>query len=423
VPGVTTSLSAPSASGSETVDLTVSATASIPGATFQVVVTGRSGNLTQALYVTLGPPGFFLLASRVVYLDQATQKSIAVGVNPLNGFQDTVDVVVRGNLASGVTTELNASQLSPSDPPLQLTLAATAQGTTGIYDLALSGHTDGGLTDLSPLFLALSAATGDGGQGVPVDLSAAYNMLEIASDGLAFGQLDGGPTNNGYAYSANLLGPARILSGVQFVFGPADQLDVVSGTGQSLPLPTATFTTLWLAATGIYGRQEAQEFSVGYTDGTSDTFTQDLSDWDFPQDYRGEVEAVLMPYRNLGDGTRDSSNIQNIYAYSFPLDPTKVVESLTLPTNPNVIVQAVTLTGREETLDAGTNPPSDGGLTDSDAGVKPPPDAGTEGNDAGVETAPAKGCGCSQGAGDPALLGLGLIGLAYLRRRRGKRSA
>ncbi len=404
VPGMTTRLSAPTMSGSDSVNLTVTAAASTPESTFQVVVTGTSGNLSHAVFVTLGPRGFFLRAPRLVFVDQAAQTSLAIGVNPVNGFEDAVDVVVRGNLASGVTAGLSASQASPSDPPLQLTIAATALGTTGLYPLGLSGEADGGLTDFSPLLLAVSAAIGGGGPGIPIDLSATYNTLNIATDGVVFSQ-DGGLPSSGYAYSANLLAPARLLSGVQFVFGPPDQLDAVSCAAQSVPLPPAAFTTLWLFAAGIYGAQPAQEFSVGYADGTSDTFIQDLSDWDFPQDYRGEVEAVAMPYRNVGDGTRDSHLIQNLYAYSFPLDPSKVVKNLTLPQNSNVIVHAVTLMGLV-TIDAGTVPVSD-------AGRDLP-------NDAGVEIPSPRGCGCTEGAGDPTVLSLGMIWLARLRRRRSR---
>jgi hypothetical protein len=422
VAGVTATLSTPSLTATGSVNLTVSTTSATPDATFQVVVTGTSGNLSQAAYVTVGPQGFFLVAPRRVFIDQSSSTSISVGMNPVNGFQGQVALALRDNLASGVSGTLSAPQAGPSDWSVQLALVATADATTGLSSVFLTGDA-GSATDVAPLLVAVSAATGMGGQGLPVDLTAAYNTLDIATDGKAFSE-DGGPSNDGYAYSAKLLAPARILSGVQFVFGPPDQLDAVTGTGQSLPLPLGSFTALWLMATGVNGAQLSQTLSVGYTDGTRAVFTQDFSDWYFPrQSDGGEIEAVAMAYRTLSNGTLESNGIPNLYAYRFPLDDTRTVESLALPQNSNLIVHAVTLTGPGAMKDAGVNSSVDGGpATPSDGGNAASPDAGPEATpptgDGGVESAPPKGCGCAGGAGDPSGMGLAVILIARMRWRR-----
>jgi hypothetical protein len=417
VVGVTATLSAPSLTGTGSVNLTVSTTSAIPNATFQVVVTGTSGNLSQAAFVTIGPPGFFFVGPRRVFIDQSSSASLSVGMNPVNGFQGQVALALRGNLPSGVSATLSASQAGPSDWPVQLALAATAEATTGFASAFLTGDA-GSATDVLPLLVAVSAAKGTGGQGLPVDLTATYNTLDIATDGNPFSADDGGLPNDGYAYSANLLAPARNLSGVQFVFGPPDELDAVTGAGQSLPLPQGSFTALWLMATGVNGPQNSQILSVGYTDGTRAVFTQDFSDWYYPQQGdRGEIDAVAMPYRTVSDGTLDSSGIPNLYAYRFPLDGTRTVQTLDLPQNPNLIVHAVTLTGAM--MDAGTNSSMDGGPAASDAGNAATPDAGPEPtSDGGVESVPPKGCGCADGQGDPSAMGLAVILLASARWRR-----
>ena len=41
-------------------------------------------------------------------------------------------------------------------------------------------------------------------------------------------------------------------------------------------------------ATGVNGNQANQTFTVNYSDGTSTSFTQSLSDWFTPQNYAGE---------------------------------------------------------------------------------------------------------------------------------------
>jgi hypothetical protein len=97
-----------------------------------------------------------------------------------------------------------------------------------------------------------------------------------------------------------------------------------------------------LLATGIEGNQTSQTFSVKYADGTTTKFVRSLSDWYTPQQYPGESEGVAMAYRNFDNGTKDQRTF-NLYEYRFALNPNKVVESITLPSNSDVVVLAATL--------------------------------------------------------------------------------
>jgi hypothetical protein len=97
-----------------------------------------------------------------------------------------------------------------------------------------------------------------------------------------------------------------------------------------------------LLGTGVQGNQASQTITVNYTDGTSAKFVQSFSDWFTPQKFAHEYEAVAMPYRNFENGTKDQ-RIFNLYAYLLPLNKTKVVQSITLPTNPDVMVFGATL--------------------------------------------------------------------------------
>ena len=74
-----------------------------------------------------------------------------------------------------------------------------------------------------------------------------------------------------------------------------------------------------LLATGVNGSQVAQKFKVTYTDGTSSTFTQNLSDWFTPQTFLGEPKAMTMPYRDNGPGERDNRTFY-LYEYKFILN-------------------------------------------------------------------------------------------------------
>jgi Pro-kumamolisin, activation domain len=342
--GVTASLSPTSISGADASTLTVSLNGPGPGGTFVVAITGQSagGVNTQPAYVTLDLPSFGLSASpSALYLNQSSSATSTLTVTPQNGFDGKVSFSSVQGLPSGVTASIN-----PAETESTSTLRLTARSTTPTgpsVPLTFNATSGDIVQSASSLTLAVSAATGTGGIGRPVNLSSAYDAYAIYTDGttITTSGLDG----LGDAYSANLLTPHRILNDVQFDFGPANKLDAVSGAGQTIALPQGQFATLQLLATGYNGDQSAQPVTVTYTDGTTSTFTQSFSDWFVPQYNNNESFAVVMPYRNLADGTKDNRPF-NLYAYVFPLDSRKTVRNLTLPNDPNVVVLAATLTGQ-----------------------------------------------------------------------------
>jgi beta-glucanase (GH16 family) len=172
-----------------------------------------------------------------------------------------------------------------------------------------------------------------------VDLSSAFNQAGIVADGTApSGGLDG----NGDAYSANLLGATVTANGTDFNLGAAGGNNVVQSAGQTIALPQEQFSALSFLATGVNGPQPAQTFTVNYADGTSDTFTQDLSDWLAPQGYAGESVVAALPYFDQADGSANWT-ANYLYQYSFQLSPGKTVSSITLPNNGNVLVLALDL--------------------------------------------------------------------------------
>jgi hypothetical protein len=348
--GVTASFNPISITGSGTSILTVSTTSATPAGTLMLAVTGTgSGGIqTQPAFVTLALPDFSLSVSpSTIYLNQSSTTSPTVTVNSQNGFNGTVNLSV-SSLPSGVTGSFSPSS-TESTSTLTLTASSTA-ATVGSDYLTVSGISG----NISPLnapysILSVSAATGTGGSGTPVGLSSAYNLNGIYTDGTMFSG-SGGMDGLGSAYSSNLLTGNRVLDGVQFNFGPANQLDAAYGTGQPITLPAGQFTTLQLLATGIDGPILSQNITVTYTDSTTSTFTQSFSDWcscssstPGPGQQPGESFAVVMPYRDLSTGAKDERQF-NLYGHTFVLNSAKTVQSLTLPNNRNVIVLAATLT-------------------------------------------------------------------------------
>lgn len=225
-----------------------------------------------------------------------------VYVNEQGAATATVTVVPSSGFTGSVTLSLPAHRvesphyLPPSVTTSTSTLIFTADinAAPGLAPLTITG-TSGTITKNASLSLAVSAATRTGGTGVPVDLSAAYNVYGIYPDGTTFttGGLDGG----GNSYSANLLTAGRQAFGIQFNFGPSNAPDAVSGTGVPILLPVGQFGHLRIFATGVNGVQGSQVITVTYTDSTTTKLTQSFSDWYTPHRLTDQLEEVVMPYR------------------------------------------------------------------------------------------------------------------------------
>jgi ABC-type transport system involved in multi-copper enzyme maturation permease subunit len=193
------------------------------------------------------------------------------------------------------------------------------------------------------------AVTGTGGAGTPVDLSSAFNLDGIFTDGTAV--TSDGLDGVGFAYSSSQLAANRILNGVQFNFGPPNQLDAVHGGDAPINLPPGQFATLQLLGAAVNGPALEQTIAVTYTDGSATTFTQSFSDWcscrTNPGEQPGETLAVSTPYRDVRSGTQDGDPFY-LYGYGFTLNRAKTVRTLTLPENRNVVILAATLTTQSE---------------------------------------------------------------------------
>src|SRR5260370_10396121 len=204
------------------------------------------------------------------------------------------------------------------------TTAVTAFGSLPLTITASSGT----VTHTTVVFRTVNRNSSG---AVIVNLSSAYKVAGITTDGTVFdpkGGLDGG----GSAYSANHLGGAAIrFTGVPFTIGPPDAPDVVSGI--TVPLPTGQFSQLGVLAAAINGNASSAIFTVTYVDGTTDPIVQGVSDWFTPQSFPGEAIAVPMPYRNNSYSPKHNRPI-NRYAYFLPLNPTKTVSSVALAEPP-----------------------------------------------------------------------------------------
>jgi hypothetical protein len=150
----------------------------------------------------------------------------------------------------------------------------------------------------------------------------------------------GGIDGAGNAYSAELLTDSVAWSGATFhIHLPNIKSAVTSAT---IPLPQGKYLSLSLLGTGVNGAQADQTFTVTYTDNSTQTFTQSLSDWRAPQNNRGEAIAQSMSYSLNSAGKHDAAPVY-LYEYNFTLNSAKTVASVTLPDNANVVVAAIDL--------------------------------------------------------------------------------
>jgi hypothetical protein len=171
-----------------------------------------------------------------------------------------------------------------------------------------------------------------------VPLASFFNNAGITKDGAA---ITGGLDDQGNACSATLLGASQTGGGIKFQIGSGVS-NVVMAAGQTVPLPAGKFSSLHLLMTAVNGNQETQNFLVNYDDGTVQTNAQSVSDWFTPSDFPSESQAVSMAYRNTSDGSKDEEQCY-VYGYSFNLSATNTVKSVTLPTNNNLKIFALTL--------------------------------------------------------------------------------
>jgi alpha-mannosidase len=293
----------------------------------------------QPLYDVLpspnaGPGDFTLSASSTsVSIPQGRSVTTRIIVMPRGSFNGSVSLNASG-LPQGVTASFSPASTAGAST-MTLNAAVSAPPTTTTAAVVVTAASDGLSRTITTGVTVTPVATGT----VPVDLSSVYNVTGIYNDGSTFAaeaSLDG----DGYSFSEELLGSEQIGDGVVFKLGLPNVPDAV--TGKTIPLPGGKFTSIKVLAVGVNGPQELQTFTVTYADGTSSSFTQSLSDWAVPRNFAGESQAVSIPYRLTGDGSRDTRTFY-ADAYSLRLDSQKVVRSLSLPSNRDVLVLAVTL--------------------------------------------------------------------------------
>jgi hypothetical protein len=267
------------------------------------------------------------------------QTAATPAFTPIPGSYTSAQSVTLTDSTPGAAIYYTLDGSTPTTASTLYTGAFTVSATTTVNAIAVAtGYTN------SPVASATYTINIAGGTPIGVSLTAADKLYAIGTPGTAVpsGGIDGG----GDAYAGNLLGTSLTYNGVTYTFGAAGAKS--AATAGTITLPAGSYTTLSLLATGVNGNHLNQTFKVTYTDGTTSSFTQSLSDWALAQGYAGESVALTMPSYVKSSGATGTGT-RNLYAYSFTLNSAKTVKSLTLPLTTNVVVLAIDLSGSATT--------------------------------------------------------------------------
>ncbi|MEA3149587.1 MAG: hypothetical protein QOD56_526, partial [Gammaproteobacteria bacterium] len=315
------------------------------GTTFPIGSTGPNAVSGVTLTLPTGNYSTLNLLGTAVHGNQANQSFVVT-------YTDGTASTIKQSLSDWFTPQNYPGESKAATMAYRLTSSGAKQtGPFYLYGYALainSAKTVKSVTLPGNRDVVVFSATLSGATTTPVpppptsqatvSLTAVANVYGIANNGA--GVAGGGMDTYGSAYSASLIGTSVTWSGASFALGAAGVADAVSA--KTIPLPAGRYGALKLLATAVHATQVNQKFVVSYTDGTSTTVQQSLSDWFMPQGYAGESTVLDMAYR-VGSNGATQTGPYHLYGYSLTLDAAKTVTSLTLPSNRYVVVLAATL--------------------------------------------------------------------------------
>jgi uncharacterized membrane protein len=154
--GVTASFSPNPTTGSSTLTLTASSTATL--GQYNATVTGTSGSLTATAILTVGvyAPTFTLSSYLGVSLGQGGSGTSYIYLNSLYGFAGSVNLSIAG-LPSGVTASFSPNPTSSYSTTVTFTASSTAA--LGQYTVLVSGSSPGAKTATTALVVTVAPAS------------------------------------------------------------------------------------------------------------------------------------------------------------------------------------------------------------------------------------------------------------------------
>ena len=146
--------------------------------------------------------------------------------------------------------------------------------------------------------------------------------------------------NDGSTYSSSTLSGSVVWNGMTFAIGPVGAADAVANT--TIQLPAGNYSDLFMLGAMVNNISASQTFTVTYTDNSTTSFTQSMSDWVYADGWTGEAVVSCAEKRNLQNGNQQSDSVC-VYGYDLALNPAKTVKSVTLPNTRNIVMLSMDL--------------------------------------------------------------------------------
>ncbi len=173
-------------------------------------------------------------------------------------------------------------------------------------------------------------------------LAQAYNNIGTSDNSNpGAGNYDG----KGYSYSAQALAAVGLTpggtvthNGVSFIWPnvASGQKNNVVAAGQTIMYAGAG-DTLGILGAAAFGTQSGTA-TITYTDGTTQPFTLSFADWYANAPAPGDDLIATAANWNVPVGSNAGNHAVSVYYTSVALNPTKAVQSITLPSNANLHV-------------------------------------------------------------------------------------
>ncbi len=247
--------------------------------------------------------------------------------SPAPGAYGTSQTVTLSDTTPGAVIHCTTNGTTPS-PSSPVCTTMTVSATTTIEAIAVASGYNNSAVATGVYTISTQV----------VSLSNYYNVYGVATVGS--NPRNGGFDNDGYAYNSSLLGNSLTYQGLNFPLGAVNTLDAV--TGQTVTVTPGQYGQLYLLGAAVNGAQLNQTIVVTYSDGSSSTFTQSLSDWAIPKSYPGEALVARTATRITPNG-QTQSGAYCVYGYAFALNSGKTVTSVKLPFNRNVVFLGMAL--------------------------------------------------------------------------------
>jgi hypothetical protein len=260
-------------------------------------------------------------------------KSVKVSV-PVRAPERDGEYVLAFDLTRGTDNWLSTQPLTRAGD-LGLAYVRVRGGRLTFVDLSKDYNTDA---------VAPESAPGDGdldgnGRSIPAESFPPDRFGLVTDDATGRGKNLPRPAYPS-GYYADVSRSARLIS---FRYGSqADGAkNVVTASGQTLAIPRGRYTGLHLAAATTGGRDREVALVLRYKDGTSETVTRVVGDWNRPPTEREAVAVMTHRLRTEdGDVAGTACVVRHVIV---PVALGKELVSVSLPNDPAVKVFAITL--------------------------------------------------------------------------------